>query len=51
MEVADQPDVVVTVTDDDPSAPVIALAGNWIFPVWNRLERVSNRCWPTGRAM
>jgi anti-anti-sigma factor len=27
MEVADQPDVVVTVTDDDPSAPVIALAG------------------------
>ena len=27
MEVADQPEMVVTVTADDPMAPVIALAG------------------------
>ncbi len=27
MVVADQPDIVVTVMTDDPSAPVIALAG------------------------
>lgn len=27
MVVADQPDIVITVVTDDPSAPVIALAG------------------------
>ena len=48
MPTADRPQVEVSLSLEDPSAPVICLAGDSIWRVWRRRNRVWNRTWPPG---